>query len=257
VLAVLASACRWNFGQQPDPVDVGAGTDTLIADTTVDMLVGHDEDGDGVLDTDDFCPHVPDTANLDGDGDRVGDVCDANPTLATETWLVFAPMTAPMVPTFANDMEWTPRVDDWQYNDAAGPAQLIRNGVVANIDIWMGFDVLTVGTGGVQAAIVINGTTPYWYGEIFDGGGGNASLNITEYTGSNYVARSAVSMGAVFPVGPVEMHLSARPGGMFRVEANGSVSSAPIAAYDGDQFIHIGFGNHTGRLRYLALIESQ
>jgi hypothetical protein len=40
---------------------------------------GHDEDLDGIDDACDFCPHVADALQPDGDGDRVGDACDPHP----------------------------------------------------------------------------------------------------------------------------------------------------------------------------------
>jgi hypothetical protein len=254
VLAVLASACRFNFGERGD-----AGGDVAIGDTADavdDAVLGHDEDGDGTADASDFCPHIADTANLDGDGDLVGDVCDPQPGIANQSWLLFAPMTAPTLSDFNWGSQWTPRDDDWEYIDAANPAQLIRTGMVADVDVWVGFDVLAIGSGGVQAAIVINGTAPYWYTEIFDNGTA-AVLNITEFTGASYVARSSMMIGPTFPLGAVELHLSARAGVSFTGEANGAVTSAPTVGYTGDQFVLVGFGNHSGRVRYIAIVESQ
>ena len=43
-----------------------------------DPLGGHDEDGDGIPDREDPCPHVPGDRS-DRDGDGVGDACDPNP----------------------------------------------------------------------------------------------------------------------------------------------------------------------------------
>jgi hypothetical protein len=41
-----------------------------------DVCVGGDNDGDGVCDTDDNCPLVPNEDQLDSDADGLGDVCD-------------------------------------------------------------------------------------------------------------------------------------------------------------------------------------
>lgn len=55
--------------------------------------VGHDEDGDGVDDACDACPHLADDqADLDGDG--VGDACDPRPAQPTERIAWFDPFTA-------------------------------------------------------------------------------------------------------------------------------------------------------------------
>src|SRR5262245_57145240 len=54
----------------------------------------HDEDGDGIPDCDDGCPHIPDPAQPDRDGDGVGDVCDPNPDQPRERIALFDPFTS-------------------------------------------------------------------------------------------------------------------------------------------------------------------
>ena len=44
-------------------------------------MAGPDEDGDGIEDRLDNCPNVPNADQADGDGDRAGDACDANPNV--------------------------------------------------------------------------------------------------------------------------------------------------------------------------------
>ena len=44
------------------------------------LVPGTDEDGDGVANDDDNCPGIPNTDQLDSDGDKVGDACDPHPT---------------------------------------------------------------------------------------------------------------------------------------------------------------------------------
>jgi hypothetical protein len=48
------------------------------ADASVDL----DQDGDGILDTDDNCPDVANATQVDEDGDAIGDVCDPCPPFA-------------------------------------------------------------------------------------------------------------------------------------------------------------------------------
>lgn len=86
---VLAVGCgRFGFDDSGDAgtgVEDGGGTDSLVC-----VPVGHDEDGDGVDDACDVCPHLAGT-QADQDGDRVGDACDPEPTLASQRIVVFDP----------------------------------------------------------------------------------------------------------------------------------------------------------------------
>src|SRR5580698_1463186 len=52
----------------------------------------HDEDGDGVPDIRDNCPHLPNADQLDSDGDGVGDVCDPEPTIPRQSIALFTPL---------------------------------------------------------------------------------------------------------------------------------------------------------------------
>src|SRR5262250_942634 len=72
---------------------------------------GHDEDGDGVPDVVDVCPHIADPAQRDADGDRVGDACDIEPNAARQSILWFSPMTE-LDSRFATMGTWSPEGDD-------------------------------------------------------------------------------------------------------------------------------------------------
>jgi hypothetical protein len=49
----------------------------------------HDEDQDQIPDSVDWCPHIPDPVNPDGDGDGVGDPCDPEPQIPRQRRLYF------------------------------------------------------------------------------------------------------------------------------------------------------------------------
>jgi hypothetical protein len=252
VLAVFACGCRFAF----DDVT----TDAPRVDTLdIDVLLGHDEDGDGVIDGEDFCPHIADTLNADTDGDGVGDVCDREPAVARQQWKLFAPMTGPTLPAFASTgSAWTMNADDWHYMDVGSQVQLLRDGgLVSDVDAWVGIDVEALGTGGIQAAIILDGTNvPYWYGELF-GDATTARISITEYTGTTYVARTQMPVGGAFPLGPNDLYLSATVGGSHTLRLGSLMTTFATPAHTGQRFLIFAFGNHSGRVRYLAIITSQ
>lgn len=84
--AALAGCGRVGF----DPV----GLDPGGADASAACVeAGHDEDGDGIDDACDTCPHLADPGQADRDADRVGDRCDPRPDLPGEHILFFDPFT--------------------------------------------------------------------------------------------------------------------------------------------------------------------
>jgi hypothetical protein len=100
---VCAGGVCWLEGTVPD----APGTNR--ADAGPDGAAGlHDEDGDGVADADDGCPHLAESAQVDGDNDGVNDGCDPRPMLPGERIAFFDPFTVQRA-------EWMFTTGTWQY----------------------------------------------------------------------------------------------------------------------------------------------
>jgi hypothetical protein len=80
-LLALTACGRIRFDERHVPRD-GAPADMMLS-------AAHDEDGDGIPDADDPCPHVPGDAT-DTDGDGVGDDCDVDAGTPDQHWLLFS-----------------------------------------------------------------------------------------------------------------------------------------------------------------------
>jgi hypothetical protein len=252
---LLVSGCgRFGFGAQPD----AEPADGSRADARPDALGGHDEDGDGVADSIDVCPHIPDVLQQDGDGDGVGDRCDPDPFVPAQSWLVFSALTAGDLPLIVAGPagSWTMDSDSWHFTNPGSAGQLIRTQATNDVDIWAGFDVTGFVAGsGKQLSIVINGSGQYYYGELFDN-----RLGITHYDGTSFTPVSGQVSDALATPGRIDLHLTARstPSPMFTITAErGGVamtSSAPAPGYIGNGFELLGVDKLVVDVRYFAMV---
>lgn len=69
---------KWSYTKDPS---VSSGSDAGWVDDIVFPLVGTDIDGDGILNSEDNCPTVPNPLQEDEDSDGVGTACDNCPTV--------------------------------------------------------------------------------------------------------------------------------------------------------------------------------
>lgn len=89
-LLLLVGCGRIAFSPAEDAAaDIALASDAKVCVTPA----GHDEDADGVDDSCDGCPHIPDPLQPDGDGDGVDDACDPRPTLSGDSITFFDPFT--------------------------------------------------------------------------------------------------------------------------------------------------------------------
>ena len=143
-----AGVSSTSAGVAPDPRGVRAHwvrSGRPGGGTACDLPAGHDEDGDGVDDACDVCPHISDN-QADADLDGVGDACDPLP-LPTEHIAMFDPFTG-MVPAWNYDGGETFTGDTLSMPGAsAGNVNEILIGA-PTIDLY----VLTGTIGGVSGA---------------------------------------------------------------------------------------------------------
>ena len=82
-------------------------------------------------------------------------------------------------------------------------------------------------------------------------------LSITEYDGSSFIARVSKVTGTTFPIGRTDLYLTTTVGVSFTAISGPDMVTYPTPGYAGDQFLDIAFGNHSGRVRYIAIVTSQ
>lgn len=167
--------------------------------------VGHDEDGDGIDDGCDVCPHLADVDQLDDDGDRVGTACDPEPTIARQQIVVFDPFTE-IGPA------WTPikgPVSDGDSLVMSGDYVEINRVIDAHSDRFeIGGEVTDtqLAAHGLKIHVVLPGGMRWYYCELFeDAAGLDVALTYTADNGATYprvdtasVATALINQRAVF-----------------------------------------------------------
>src|ERR1051325_10486968 len=134
VVVLLVAGCgRYHF--------VGEEAIDAPPDIPPDMITGHDEDGDGVPDIIDVCPHIPDS-QVDSDGDGIGDDCDPEPANPRQHLVVFGTMQQGDVPLGIGNGKWTVMGDVYAFDGVAdGDLSLVQP--FTNVRVAMGFDVFS------------------------------------------------------------------------------------------------------------------
>ena len=162
----IAAGCRFGFDAQSQD---GA------------IVRGHDEDRDGIDDGLDVCPHVADPEQLDTDGDRVGDVCDPNPTQPIDHLVFFDgfvalrsewSLTGP-APTFDGEQLTSDTTGDQQLVlSLPAPASGSEHIAVAGrfVGAGVGQQLLALGFGRLPLFPPMGTSTAAYYCEVCGGG---------------------------------------------------------------------------------------
>jgi hypothetical protein len=221
LLAVL-SGCNLVFGL--DPTSQGGGDDDAAVDAGEDCGA-HDEDGDGVGDLCDVCPHL-DGDQADRDEDGVGDACDPAFDVPGDRILLFDGFggdalgdgwLAPGVPpTVAQDRATfnDPQLGGGSlvWLEPVGDAERVR--IAAAVDI---LSYEPDGQAGTTRIIGVfsraSGSGSAYLCELVDdvADANAAVLQIARTTSISYQVLGSASTGVMQPLGPRELSLDELP----------------------------------------------
>lgn len=218
--------------------------------------IGHDEDGDGIGDVVDLCPHVVGDG-ADGDGDGVGDACDPDPTLENRI-RVFSSLRTGDHP-FSSVMDLVQEDDGLRYTGLS--LHLVVPQPMANARFELGFEVVgLVGTDQHQIASGIEaGTQPYYFVELNENLG-SRNVSVISYDNTNgYVSLDTVLHGGIHPgVGILRSDVATTPPRFSVVTGwTGELYSATAAVpgFVGGSDIRVVVNGLDVVLRYVVIID--
>jgi hypothetical protein len=198
---VLAGCGRIGFGLTDVPIGLEDQVEACQA-------VGHDEDGDGVDDACDNCPHLDNPFQENGDGDGVGDACDPAPSSARERILFFDPFTGPRpdwtftgtAPIYMGDALFYPDTTP----QVLGTASLA---IAPGIDVVAQRTTISLAEAGVhQITIEAPAQTQRYYCELYEGAPGKWAITYT-LDGTNFPQASESPLATPLGVGELDMSL--------------------------------------------------
>lgn len=258
-LVVLALVgCKFRFDERAD-------AQRADAPVMIDVPPDHDEDGDGVVDVIDTCPHlaVPQT---DTDGDGVGDACDPAPGAPTERIAMFDP--------FLNASGWTAITGTWLpqgdalrcASDETVYCELMADEAFFLGEVELGVDVVSRDATAAQHQITIatnvTNAMAYYYVEAyeFNTSAGYAALSHHDGAG-NYTPIAQLPMMTGVHPGSVRLGLNApTPSTVgIRVEWSGETytpGAGGLLDYTGGTTIRFGATGVVVDLRYAIVIKT-
>jgi hypothetical protein len=197
LLALVAACGRLGFD------DRGTRDAAAIADARPDAPAGHDEDGDGIPDALDNCPHIANADQADSDGDGVGDVCDPEPAIPRQHIAFFDPLVGD--PFMLNDATLFTSTGDALVADGTSTAAVMVLPLAIGDDlIQVAGSIVALGDiSGRQVSMTstVDTTGPYDYAELFQDDDAHY-IAVSHYNGSAYGPISAQDLGADVATGP-------------------------------------------------------
>lgn len=273
VVALIALAGCGRFG-----FDAAAGSSSGDANDASDGPIsdvvppGHDEDGDGVPDSDDVCPHVADALQLDDDGDGVGNACDPDPTVANQIALfaTMGPGDQPFTIGALTDYVITQLPDAVRFDGELGAdgniyANLQIPITLADARVAVGFDVIAIvpgaNSGQNQIALALLDQPPSYYVELNRIEGQYELAAITHFDGSNYVQAEMRDLATGIHAGYLVLQTTQRVGSGVAFEAGWPdeiyTMSVNDAVYQGATRIEMNMNNVHFEIRWLVVITPQ
>ncbi len=259
-MLALAGCGRVGFESNPD-----AG----LRDGAVDPG-GHDEDGDGVPDAVDPCPHLR-GSTADRDGDGVGDLCDPNPDAPGDTIALFATM-APGDQPFTGgggDLSavYTQQADALRFDGEFGVDEGLYGSlqfpiVLGNVRVALGIDLLATlpgsGSGQYQIALAARDAVPHYFIEINQVRDALDRAAIVEFDGSLYNDVGGDDLASGVHAGDLFMQTTQRVGAGVQSEIGwpGEMYEAEVssALYQGATRIEMDVNNVHFEIRWLVVI---
>lgn len=271
-LIALAGCGRLGFEAVAGHDGDGGTGDGPIVDVPSDVVpLGHDEDGDGIRDVDDPCPHLAGDA-ADGDGDGVGDLCDPRSGTPGDAIAAFYTMGAgdqPFTVGVDDDGVWTQLPDALRFtgdqgadNNLFGHMSLSR--ALGSVRVGAAFDitqVFSVPTGVQnQIAIAVHDAPPTYVTEVNQVSGSFSVSSITHFDGTNFTSADSDTLDGGIHTGRLTtqsthiVNTSVRfdtswPGEAYTEQVNDTV-------YQGASLIDVYINNLHFDMRYLIIITS-
>ena len=185
-------------------------------------VTGHDEDGDGVPDLVDVCPHIA-GPQVDTDGDGVGDACDPEPANPRQHRILFAAMTLDDQPFAFNFTGVVTQMADSFHADGNQGGELLDKAIVyTNVQISVGADIAGVVGPNRQHQIAVvpsDESGVYVLGEINERVGQYQSVDLSSFDGSTFTNVASSQLQSGIHAGHVDIVVAATAGGGMTVAA--------------------------------------